>query len=85
MLWFVDAMRDGAPLEACAEIEPMHPPNSRSNETIRYGPDLSDFPNRIYIPGRGYTSKCTAYTDTQGYMCMMQNNAFIQYNYSWDS
>ncbi|XP_065907242.1 putative defense protein Hdd11-like [Dysidea avara] len=55
VLWFVDAMRDGAPLEACAEIEPMHPPNSRSNETIRYGPDLSDFPNRIYIPGRGYT------------------------------
>ena len=57
MLWLVDTRPTGAPPEACTEIEPMHNNFSRSTLTIRYGPDLSDFPNRSYIPGRGYTSK----------------------------
>ena len=54
-----DARSTGAPPEACAEIEPMHRNFSRSDSTIRFGPDLSGFPNRTYIPGRGYTGMCT--------------------------
>ena len=57
-LYFVDARPDGAPLEACAQLEPMHPPYNHSMDTIPYGPDLSNFTNRTYIPGRGYTSEC---------------------------
>jgi len=59
VLWAVDASPDGAPLVACALIEPMHPPHNRSTETIPFGPDLSKFLGRKYVPGQGYNSEYT--------------------------
>jgi len=71
-LYLVDARSDGAPLGACAQLEPMHPPNNQSMDTIPYGPNLSDFPNRTYVPERGYTSEYIVLC-SQSCIYMIQN------------
>ena len=59
-LWFVrvDARPNGAPIEACAAIEPQHASNSRQSGPPRYSPRTSNFPNATYIPGQTYIGKC---------------------------
>jgi len=53
----VDARYNGAPPEACATIEPQHPPNSQQLGLPKYSPRIENFPNRTYIPGQTYVSK----------------------------
>ena len=54
----VDAMPDGAPIEACANLEPMHSDNRRTPGSPLAAIILSDFPGLMYIPGQNYTGEC---------------------------
>jgi len=60
----VNAMPNGAPSSACADIQPIHGSNTRTLGPPEYGPFLNNFPGLIYIPGRTYTSK-NVYIDTE--------------------
>jgi len=53
----VNARPEGAPEEACATIEPMHPPNLRQPGSPLAAVVLSDFPGMMYVPGQTYTGE----------------------------
>ena len=46
----------GAPLEACAQIAPMHVGISPSTDPLPFSVDLSDFTGGEYVPGDTYQS-----------------------------
>ena len=51
----VNGRPEGAPISACTNIVPAHPP-STVNDPNPYEVDLSGFTNMTYTPGQTYTS-----------------------------
>ncbi|XP_065907241.1 putative defense protein 3 [Dysidea avara] len=51
----VNAMPNGAPSSACADIRPMHGSNTGTIGPPEYGPFLNNFPGLMYIPEQTYT------------------------------
>ena len=53
----MDGLSEGAPPEACTDIEPDHHGISPSDDPLPYSVDLSDITGGEYIPERLYNSK----------------------------